>query len=45
MENCHKNEEEQMQLFMKHYVSVERYEDVERKLNELNDKSGQQEQK
>ena len=25
-------------MFMKHYVSVERYEDVERKLNELEGK-------
>lgn len=32
METCRKNEEEQRKEFIKHYVKVERYADVEKML-------------
>ena len=41
MEYCKKNQEEQMKEFMKNYVTVQKYKDVEEQLNKL----GQKEEK
>jgi hypothetical protein len=35
LDHCKKTEELQMKDFMTHYVTVERYADVEKKLHEL----------
>jgi hypothetical protein len=35
LEHCKKTEEQQMKDFMTHFVTVEKYGDVEKKLQEL----------
>ena len=45
LEYCRKNEEQQMKEFMESFVTVERYEDVEKKLEELEGKETNVEEK